>query len=104
GVQQVQSGTPADKAGLHAGDAIQAVDGHAFHSVLTLLAYMQAGKGKPMTLTVLRKGATVNLNATPKKLDTGWKLGFINEPPPYRDEPLPLGKAIAKSEEFCADK
>jgi len=104
GVKQVQPGTPADKAGLHAGDAIEAVDGHAFHTVQTLLAYMQTGKGTPITLTVLRNGATMNLVATPAKLDTGYKLGFMNQPPPYRDEPLPLGKAIVKSEEFCVDK
>ena len=58
GVQEVQPGTPAEQAGLRAGDAIQSVDGHAFHTVDTLLAYMQAGQGKPITLTVLRNGAT----------------------------------------------
>ena len=58
-VAKVQPGMPAAQAGLHDGDAIEAVDGHAFHSVNTLLAYMQAGQGKPMTLTVLRNGATL---------------------------------------------
>jgi regulator of sigma E protease len=104
GVKQVQPGTPADKAGLRAGDAIEAVDGHAFHTVQTLLAYMQAGKGTPITLTVLRKGATLNLVATPAKLDTGYKLGFMNQSPPYRNEPLPIAKAVVKSGEFCAEK
>jgi regulator of sigma E protease len=103
-VKQVSPGTPADKAGLLAGDAIEAVDGHAFHTVQTLLAYMQAGKGTPITLTVLRKGATMNLVATPAKLDTGYKLGFMNQPPPYRNEPLSLDKAVVKSGEFCVDK
>ncbi len=37
---------PRTKAGLRAGDAIVAVDGHPFHTVESLLAYMQAGKGK----------------------------------------------------------
>jgi regulator of sigma E protease len=59
GVQEVASGTPAEQAGLRAGDAIEAVDGNQFHSVGTLLAYMQAGQGKPITLTVLRNGADV---------------------------------------------
>ena len=44
----MQPGTPADQAGLRAGDAIESVDGHAFHSVDSLLAYMQDGQGKPI--------------------------------------------------------
>src|ERR1017187_10373322 len=59
GVQEVQPGTPAEQAGLRAGDAIQSVDGHTFHSVTSLLPYMQAGKGKPLTLVVLRNGAAL---------------------------------------------
>ncbi|MGD0729930.1 MAG: RIP metalloprotease RseP [Terracidiphilus sp.] len=104
GVEQVQSGTPADQAGLRAGDAIQSVDGHAFHTVTTLLAYMQSGEGKPVSLQVLRNGSTLSMTAQPAKLDgAGYKLGFINRPPPYRDDPLPLNKAAAKSTAFCAD-
>ena len=58
-MDEVQPGTPAAQAGLRAGDAIQSVDGHAFHNVTTLLAYMQAGKGKPVSLVVLRNGVTL---------------------------------------------
>lgn len=104
GVEEVASGTPAEKAGLHAGDAIEAVDGHPFHSVSTLLAYMKAGQGKPMTLTVQRGGATVQLVASPTKLDSGsYKLGFASVLPPFRQNPLPLGEAITKGTNFCAD-
>ncbi len=46
GVEEVQPGTPADKAGLHAGDQIESVDGHQFHTVSTLLAYMQIRAGQ----------------------------------------------------------
>jgi regulator of sigma E protease len=98
GVLRVQPGTPAEQAGLLDGDAIEAVDGHAFHSVSTLLDYMQAGAGKPLALTVLRKGATLQLVATPGKLDsTSWKLGFAPVPTPIRDEPLSLASAGGKS-------
>ena len=103
-VQQVASGTPAEQAGLHAGDAIAEVDGHPFHSVSTLLAYMQAMQGKPLTLTVLRNGATVQLVAHPAKLDSaGYKLGFVSTYPPFRQEPLPIGTAVSKATNFCAD-
>jgi regulator of sigma E protease len=99
-VAEVQPGTPAAQAGLQSGDAIASVDGHAFHSVNTLLAYMQTQQGKPMVLGILRKGATVQLTATPAKLDTSWKLGFAAQPVPIRSEPLPLGAAWSKSVAF----
>jgi regulator of sigma E protease len=101
GVLRVQAGTPAEQAGLLDGDAIEAVDGHAFHSVNTLLDYMQAGAGKPLALTVLRKGVTLQLVATPARLDTSsWKLGFAPVPTPIRDEPLSLASAGVKSLSF----
>ena len=103
GVQEVAPGTPAERAGLRAGDAIQSVDGHAFHTVTTLLAYMQAGQGRQLSLVVLRNGAPVQMTAYPAKLDTAYKLGFATVPIPYRNEPLPLTRAISKSTAFCAD-
>ena len=103
GVKEVQPGTPAEQAGLRAGDAIQSVDGHAFHSVQTLLAYMQAGQGKPMSLVLLRNGASLPpVLAHPAKLDGGWKLGFAPVQIPLRSDPLPIGKAIVKSRAFCS--
>jgi regulator of sigma E protease len=96
-VAEVQPGLPAEQAGLRGGDAIEAVDGHAFHSVNTLLAYMQAGMGKPLTLTVLRNGANLQITATPTKLDTRWMLGFSTTQIPIRDEPLSLASAAGKS-------
>ena len=102
-VAEVQPGMPAAQAGLQNGDAIEAVDGNAFHSVNTLLAYMQAGKGKPMTLTVLRNGATLQIVATPEKLDTRYMLGFSTTPTPIRDEPLSLVSAAGKSLGFFRD-
>jgi regulator of sigma E protease len=105
GVYDVPAGTPAAKSGLRGGDQIVAVDGHAFHTVESLLAYLQAGKGAPITLTVVRNGATVSpMMVNPAKLDTGWKLGFEAVPPPMRNDPQPTGKAIDKAAEFCRDK
>jgi regulator of sigma E protease len=104
GVQEVMPDNPAAKAGLRAGDAIVTVDGHPFHTVSTLLAYMQAGQGKPLTLVVERNGALLPpMTATPAKLDTGYKLGFATVPIPFRHDPLPLAKAATKSRVFCSD-
>ncbi len=100
-VAEVETGTPAAAAGLQAGDAIESVDGHPFHTVTSLLAYMQVKQGKPMTLDVLRNGKTVTMTATPAKLDTGWKLGFATVPIPYHDQPLHFAAAWKKSVAFC---
>jgi regulator of sigma E protease len=103
GVDQVMPGAPAEKAGLQHGDAIQTVDGYPIHTVAALLAYLQAGEGKPVTLKVLRNGAQLTMVAHPAKLDTSWKMGFQSMPIPLQTEPLPLGKAAVKSKQFCAD-
>jgi regulator of sigma E protease len=100
-VDEVQPGTPADKAGLKGGDQILTVDGQAFHSVNTLLAYMKAGQGKPMSLGVLRNGQQLTLQASPAKLDSSWKLGFAPVAPPLRMNPLSSGKAAAQAKDFC---
>lgn len=103
GVHAVQPDSPADKAGLKAGDQIESVDGHPFHTVTTLLAYMQAFPGKQLSLGVLRNGQRVTLQATPTHYDSGYKLGFEAVNPPPRRDPLPMGKAVVKSKEFCVD-
>jgi regulator of sigma E protease len=103
-VQEVQPGTPADKAGLRAKDKIVSVDGHPFHSVASLLAYMQIGKGAPIALVVDRNGSEVKLTATPAKLKAStYMLGFAPVPLPYRENPLPLRQAAAKSTTFCGE-
>ena len=104
GIQAISPDTPAARAGLKGGDAIVSVDGHPFHTVTSLLAYMQEGQGKPLSLMVQRNGATIGpIVATPAKLDTGWKLGFLAVPPRIRNAPMPLAEAISKSGQFCAD-
>lgn len=104
GVQRVMPDTPAARAGLRAGDKIESVDGLRFHTVSSLLAYMQSGKGKSMSLEVLRNGADLPpVKVTPAKLDTGWKMGFASTPIPIRNAPMSLGSALAKSGQFCVD-
>jgi regulator of sigma E protease len=103
GVQQVQPGWPAAQAGIRDGDAIESVDGHQFHTVQSLLAYMQSEQGKPLTLSVVRNGTVLApIVAHPAKLDAaGWKLGFVPVPIPFSASPLPLKAAVFKSGVFC---
>jgi regulator of sigma E protease len=103
GVAEVQPGTPAAQAGMRAGDQIVSIDDHPFHTLSSVVAYLQSGQGKPLGLVVLRDDAPIHLAATPAKLDNSWKLGFSTVPIPYREEPLPLGRAVSKSLGFCKD-
>ena len=103
-VQEVDPGTPAEKAGLRAGDAIVSVDGHQFHTVDTLRAYLQVQQGKPLTLEISRNGQTQTMVATPAKADGSvYQLGVARAPYPTRMKPLPARQAVAKSTSFCAD-
>jgi len=61
----VVSGTPADKAGLQAGDAIIAVDGNSIDGSLSLVAQVrERSVGDKVTLTVLRAGQSKDLDVT----------------------------------------
>lgn len=102
-VAHVLPNTPAAAAGMRAGDGILSVDGHKFHSVESLLAYMKAGNGKPVSVVLLRDGKTLPpVTIKPKKMQGGWKLGFDWVPPPTENRPLPFGEAISKANSFCA--
>jgi membrane-associated protease RseP (regulator of RpoE activity) len=61
----VVSGTPADKAGLQANDAIIAVDGNPIDGSLSLVAQVrERNVGDSVTLTVLRNGQRKNIDVT----------------------------------------
>jgi len=105
GVRQVLPGSAAEQAGLQNGDSIVAVDGHAFHTIEPLLSYMETSQGKPITLTVIRNGATLPpIIAHPAKMDSeGYKLGFAPVPVPFTNDPLSAQAATTKSGKFCLD-
>ena len=64
-VTNVLSGTPADKAGLKAGDVITSVDGNAISTADELTANLGARKpGDTVTLNVTRNGKTQTLTVT----------------------------------------
>ena len=64
-VSQVQPGTPAEKAGLQAGDVITAVNGTTLNGSTTLGMVLGTLKpGDTVTLTVDRNGQTQTLTAT----------------------------------------
>jgi len=106
GIEQVSPDSPAQRAGLQPGDKILSVDGHQFHTVMPLVDYMQVSKGKPVTLMVDRKGATLPpMTIQPYQQDGGWRLGFLWAVPDdvaTRSEPMSFSSAVVESRDFCA--
>ncbi|MGA7244343.1 MAG: RIP metalloprotease RseP [Terracidiphilus sp.] len=104
-IDQVSPGSPMQHAGLQPGDKIVSVDGHAFHTILPLVDYMQTGKGKPVTLLVERSGQTLSpILVQPYMQDGGWRLGFLWAIPddvPTRTEPMRFSSAMVEARDFC---
>ncbi len=64
-IATVGPGTPAEQAGLQAGDLITAVDGEPVDSALSLVAHIrEQAVGNTVTLTIVRDGSTVQVDAT----------------------------------------
>jgi regulator of sigma E protease len=106
-VVSVAPNAPAAQAGLRGDDLILAVDGHAFHMLNPLVAYLQAGQGKPVALSVSRNGKAIgSLVVHPSLQDSAWRLGFTYDPPsdiPTQREPLPFAESVVESRDYCAE-
>ena len=101
-VAQVEPNTPAAASGMRAGDAIQSIDGIALHSVESVIGFLQANQGKPVSLVLLRDGKTLPpVTANPTNAKGSWALGFFGVLPTMRQSPLPFGQAVSKATEFC---
>ena len=76
-VAQVQSGRPAAKTGLHAGDRIVAIDGRRV-TPTQIRDRISSSHGRPLTLVVARDGRRVVLGPVrPEKIDGAYRLGFV---------------------------
>ena len=78
-VESVETDSPAERAGLRAGDEIVAIDGHEVTPVLTerVPARIGATEGRPVELTVERDGERITLEPTRARLRDGvYRLGF----------------------------
>jgi regulator of sigma E protease len=104
-VRQIETGMPAAKAGLQAGDQILSVDGLKLHSVDAMLAFLQEDNGKPIHLTALRDGKTFDVTLQPVMADAGsghklYRIGFAPNLPPFKIQQLPLPAALKQSVHF----
>ncbi len=71
-VAHVEDGSPAEKAGLEAGDVILKYDGHTIESAAELPRLVgETEVGTAVPVTVWRKGSTHNLTVRPKVMENG---------------------------------
>ena len=105
-VKSVTAGMPAKAAGLQDGDTLVAIDNQHLHSVEALLAYLKDDAGKPVDLTVERKGEngvaqTLAIPVKPVYADApqgkSWQTGFAPVHPPTHVDRLPITAALAAS-------
>ncbi|HEY6188083.1 MAG TPA: RIP metalloprotease RseP [Pyrinomonadaceae bacterium] len=84
-VRQVDAGSPAEEAGLKAGDRIIAIGGENVTSAEQVSQYIKDHKAEPIRLTVERDGARQDISAKVRLLSDGKeRLGFL----PEEDMPL----------------
>jgi regulator of sigma E protease len=75
-VDQVVAGTPAKAAGLQPGDRIETIAGTPV-GASTISERINASKGAPLTITVVRDGRTVTLGPVRARLQEGrYRIGF----------------------------
>jgi regulator of sigma E protease len=100
-VTELEPGLPAAEAGIRKGDIMVAINGESARSMPAVFNLVQASKGQPVQVTVLRNGKPVNLTLTPRHVTdetTGeqvFRLGVRSDP--LEVEHLSFPSAVAKS-------
>ncbi len=77
-VASVTKGSPAEEAGLRAGDRVVAVDGERV-SGEELGERVVESQGRPLVLTVVREGKEITIGPVSPKYDDGYRLGIVRE-------------------------
>ncbi|NYE59868.1 regulator of sigma E protease [Duganella sp. 1224] len=113
-VLQVLPGSPAERAGLRAGDLMTAVDGVAVDDSPSFIDKIRPGAGKTLLLAIQRNGQPLTVSVVPEAAQaktskgtvTVGKIGaeianrpdMINVP---SSPPVALGKAVARVWDTC---
>jgi regulator of sigma E protease len=76
--REIVEGSPAEKAGLKAGDRIVAVDGRPAVGVTKLSEYIGQRPGEKIDLEVIRDGREVTLTVVPEEVEQGTgRIGVV---------------------------
>jgi regulator of sigma E protease len=77
-IATVTADSPAEQAGILAGDRVIAVDGEAVDGVALGERIIGSG-GEPLRLTVVRDGEQRTIVVTPAEIDGAYRIGIIRE-------------------------
>ncbi len=92
-IMQVQEGSPAQEAGLQAGDVITKVDHTKVKTFEDFRLHIALNEGKPCTITYVRGGRTEQTLVSPRKEEDGvYRIGIVGG---VRVRPGPLGLVAA---------
>jgi len=81
-VARLTPGSPAEQAGIQAGDVITKVGGNPILHVDQLIAEITARGGSEIEVEVLRGQESLSFNLTPQKTEGRWLIGISQFSPP----------------------
>jgi serine protease Do len=97
-VRSVESGSPADKAGIEAGDIITKFNGTPIERATDLPRMVGNTKpGTKSTITVYRKGASRDLAVTVAEFEAEKPAAPASTPKPDKPKPSPAAKSVGLS-------
>jgi regulator of sigma E protease len=107
-IRKIDGDEPADKAGLKVGDEIVAVDGIKVQTgnAVGMAAVLEKTKDKPVQLSILRNGQSMEFKVKPELLPSGlpgkdiYRFG-IEVPTEFRTEKLPFSAAFHTASVEC---
>ncbi len=76
-VVELDETKPAAAAGVQVNDEFVAINGTKVDNVKQVPPLIEASGGKPVTLTLLRKGQPVTVTVTPVQSDGKWRIGVV---------------------------
>jgi regulator of sigma E protease len=100
-ITDVESGMPAEKAGIKVGDQIVALNGQPLPGLEAMIETLKQTKGQPIDITVLRQGDRKTFTVSPVLADTSdlgekrYRVGIASDP--VKVTTLPFGAALRNS-------
>jgi len=83
-ITTLESGMPAEQAGLLVGDQVQTVDGQPVYGLEAMVDLLKHTKDKPLEIAVLRDGRPMSFSVTPVLTDTDgekrYRIGIASNP------------------------
>jgi regulator of sigma E protease len=97
-IARVLPDSPAEKAGLHSGEKVIALDNHPMNDWQSLTDYLQDKAGKRVTFTTLQSGKVrkVSVLVGTHQFSSGMTMGFVG----IESERLPLPKTLFLTERY----